>query len=289
VAQVLQAADAPAAAAELDQILPYDPALLCWLLHTAGGPVFAAGPGPLGWSLQQTVERLGAREVGLAAQQIRFYNTAVRAHLGRFDLRRFWAHSAACALVADWLVRVRRLRLPGPVEFSDYWPSALLHDIGRLALGYVFPERLAAIHEGLNGSGVSFRQAERQLGEIGNHEELAGLLALNAGLPGSVVEAIRRHHSPGEQAPPLVCLIHLADHLCKAIGLSCMANEPSGCNPFVLDRVGVPLADLSRMADELRGRDSVTGRVMALVQRFGGKQYSTGAGPTPCGTCGSGG
>jgi HD-like signal output (HDOD) protein len=238
--------------------------------------VFEAQTQDAGWSLRQAITQLGVREVTAAAQQIRFHTTVLRAHVRPFDLRRFWAHSAGAALVVDWLVRGRRIRMPEPVAFNDYWVSALLHDIGRLALGYVFPERLVAVNEGLSGSGVSFRQAERQLGEMGNHEELGGQLALNAGLPGAVVDAIRTHHSPGERAAPLVCLVHVADHLCKEVGLGCLAHEPSGCNPFVLDQVGVQQADLTRMAEELRGRDSVAGQVMALLSRFGGDK--TGAG-----------
>ena len=55
-----------------------------------------------------------------------------------FDIRRFWEHSVGCAIIADRLYREKLVDFRTKVEFNDYWIGALLHDAGKLVLGFFF-------------------------------------------------------------------------------------------------------------------------------------------------------
>ncbi len=52
-------------------------------------------------SLKDAITRLGTRKVGAIAQQIALINSMVQPDANEFDLRKFWGHSLACAIVAD--------------------------------------------------------------------------------------------------------------------------------------------------------------------------------------------
>ena len=65
-------------------------------------------------------------------------NSLVKPEESEFDMKRFLEHSVGTAIIADKLVTDRLVRLGKPLEFNDYWIGALLHDVGKLVLGFFF-------------------------------------------------------------------------------------------------------------------------------------------------------
>jgi HD-like signal output (HDOD) protein len=260
-------ADPRSTVAQVEEILAHDPAIVHKLLQVVNSPIFARPDRQGEWSLQEAIVRLGMRQVATIAQQIRVMNSLVRPQESQFDLQRFWAHSAGCALVAHRLVAQNRVRLRGSLDFNDYWIGALLHDIGKLVLGFFFWDRYAAILAQMAESGTSFRQAERDLGDVADHEYLGGLLLLKSRATEGLVEAVRSHHSTGENPSPLTCLIHLSDNLCKAMGLGCLEEEPIACRPAVLDALQLNQGDLVRLKEELTQGEDVPTEARELLSR----------------------
>ena len=101
----------------------------------AGDAFTGTGGRTTKWTLQEIITRLGVKKVGAIAQQVKMINM-VKPQESEFDLKRFWEHSAGTAIIADKLVTDRLVRLEKPLEFSDYWIGALLHDVGKLVLGF---------------------------------------------------------------------------------------------------------------------------------------------------------
>lgn len=258
-------ADPRGTAAQLEELLANDPAIVHKLLQVVSSASLT-GQGHQGqWSLQEAIVRLGTKKVATIAQQIRMMNSLVRPRESRFELQRFWAHSVGSALIADRLVTGKRIPLPLALDFNDYWIGALLHDLGKLVLGFFFWDRFAAIVAQVAESGT-FRQAERALGDVAHHEYLGALMLLKTKAPEALVTAVRCHHSVGAGPGPLVCLVHLADNLCKGVGLGYQEGDLVACDVGVLGALRLHQEDLVRLQEELEGEGMVS-EVRDLLSR----------------------
>jgi HD-like signal output (HDOD) protein len=178
-------------------------------------------------------------------------NSLVRPNNSAFDLRRFWEHSVGCALVADRLVNENLIALPSPVNFNDYWVSALLHDIGKLLLGFFFWGHFEELLVQMTAERSTFREAEKELGDVGNHEYLAQILLLRSNATKEVVEAVGKHHTTGPSPGALVCLVHVANNLCVELGLGYLPDEPTRYSEAVLKNLKSTPEELYRLRETL--------------------------------------
>ena len=127
--------------------------------------------------MSEIIVRLGLKKVGAIAQQIKMINSLVKPQDSGFDLRRFWEHSVGTAIIADKLYLGKKLPLKTAIEFNEYWIGSLLHDIGKLVLGFFFWEWFERVLEHVEKDNSSFRQAEARLGDLASHEHVGQLLA----------------------------------------------------------------------------------------------------------------
>ena len=213
--------------------------------------------------------RLGRRKVGAIAQQIQMMNSLVKPEESLFDLKRFWEHSVGCAIIADALYTRKLIPLKSTIEFNDYWIAGLLHDCGKLALGFFFWDHFESVLERMGGSKTSFRETEKLLGEPANHEHLGRLLLMSANVGEELVTAVGTHHSAGDRPGDLVCLLHMANNICKDLGMAYLEGEASSYSDAVLEKLKLDTVRL----DELRKTigESVTGEIKILVERCSGK------------------
>lgn len=183
-----------------------------------------------------------------------------------FDLRRFWEHAVGTALVADRLCKTQAIALDPPPSFDQYWLSALLHDIGKLVLGLFFPTHFAKVMDHIDPSssfGRDFREAEAQMGHVGLHEEIGQLLLLQVDAGERVVQAVGNHHTGGKTPDSLSALVHLANNMCKDLGLGYSAKEKGVYSPAVLEALGLSETDVQRLQDTLGA--SMTQEIGAMV------------------------
>ena len=250
---------------EVEEVLTSDPAIVHKLLQVVNSPLFAGSGHKGGWSLHDAIVRVGMRQVGAIAQQIKLMNSLVKPEESLFNLRRFWEHSVACALVADRLYRRELLPLKEPLQFNDYWIGALLHDAGKLVLGFFFWEHFQELLAHMGREGGTFREAERATGDVANHELLGRLLLLKSNVGELLVEAVGTHHTAGHAPSDLGCLIHLADNLTKELGLGYLADEPCLYAVEVLDKLGMNHDDVRQLQGKL-GTD-LSDEIGGLVDR----------------------
>ena len=243
--------DPQSSTAALEEVVCSDTAIVWKLLQVMKSPVFAGAAHQGKWTLGEIIVRLGRRKVGAIAQQIAIINSLVRPEESEFDLRRFWQHSVGCALVADKLCSLNLLSLPAPLEFNDYWIGALLHDIGKLALGFFSWNWFEVLLNQMTRDQCSFRQAEAQFGDAVNHEYIGRLLLLHADMAPELVEVAGAHHSTPEAPSPLAALVHVADNLCKDLGLGCVPEEPAEYSDAMLQQLQLESAALHRLRESL--------------------------------------
>ncbi len=252
VMRIMAMAEEPDGTVEdLEVVITSDPAIVHKLLQVINSPLFAGSGHKGGWSMHDAIVRIGRDQVGAIAQQISLMNSLVKPEDSFFDLRRFWEHSVACAVIADLLYREKMVRLQSDLQFNDYWIGALLHDAGKLVLGFFFWDHFQDLITHMDTEGCTFREAEKATGDVANHELLARLLLMKSDVGEQLVEAVGTHHTVGATPSDLVCLLHLADELSKELGFGYLEEEPRLYAAEVLRKLGLETSDVVGLRDRL--------------------------------------
>ena len=109
-----------------------------------------------------------------------------------FSIARLWDHSMQTAAAAKRLVQVE---LNDRKMMDEAFVSGLLHDAGKTALAFNFPDQYGKILEQTRTSSADLLRAELETFGA-NHADVGGYLLGLWGLPTPVVEAIALHHQP---------------------------------------------------------------------------------------------
>ena len=257
--------DTTSTAEELEEVLSSDPAIVHKLLQVVGTPAFS-GAGHWGqWTLKEAIVRLGRRKLGSVALQIKLINSLIKPEESHFALRRFWIHSVGSAHIADKIVSEGLVDLDEEVGVNEYWIASLLHDIGMLVLGFFFWNYFERAEQLMAASGMSFREAEERLGDMVTHQQVGQLLLMRSAMGQEVVNAVAAHHDPDALPKPLLCLVHLADNLCKDLGLGYMQNERGQYEDSVLRMLGLDDVKLQQLRDIME--KGMVEEIMEVVDR----------------------
>lgn len=170
-----------------------------------------------------------------------------------FAMLDFWKHALGTAVGAEMLAK--RLGFPKPEEA---FTCGLLHDIGKLVLHQIDPERLREIIRETSKRGSTFVEVEREW-DLPGHSFLGEMIATKWGLPQVIRLAIRYHHfdvtpmaSILSQAKPVIHAVRLANTLCvkNQIGRSgdCSAGE---ITPDMLKPLGFVAGDVPALEAQL--------------------------------------
>ena len=108
-----------------------------------------------------------------------------------------------------------------------------------------------------------FHKTEAQMGNSANHEYIGQLLVLASGMAPKLAASVGHHHTVGKSPPELVCLLHMANNLCRDLGLGYFADERGVYSPSVLRKLGFQAEDLHELKDALG--DEVVGEIKELV------------------------
>jgi HD-like signal output (HDOD) protein len=121
-----------------------------------------------------------------------------------FDYAGFWRQARFCATAARILAKAR-----GQKSADGVFSAGLLHDLGRLVLAELVPERYGQVGTHLPDEELLARESE--LFGIA-HPEVGYVLASEWGLPEEIAAPVRFHHQPAyaREHRELVALVTLA-------------------------------------------------------------------------------
>ena len=157
---------------------------------------------------------------------------------GLADGPQLWGHATA---VASWSRRIG-LALNDPAPAHEH-TAALLHDVGLVVLLACAPDLERTALRVARAEGVPLEQVERKLLET-DHAAVGSAICEAWGLPGKVVETVRRHHEHG-MAP----LLRAAEHLATRFGHGPFEwCRPKPLDPWVLPALGIDADDLEDVA-----------------------------------------
>ncbi len=128
-----------------------------------------------------------------------------------FYKNKFWEHSIGCGTAAKVIAKNLNYRVTG-----EAFVAGLIHDIGKVVIGRVFPRKFLEIQKRCSQERISmFESEDKALGVT--HAEVGYWLAEKWHLPDSLKEAISYHHTPykAEKDPSLASIVHVGNILCK--------------------------------------------------------------------------
>lgn len=234
------------AVAEIEEILRYDPGLTANVLKLANSAYFGI-PSKIG-SLKQAVILLGLKnltQLVVASCVSAIMDKSVPGYnLSPGDL---WRHSVAVSIAAEALVKDHKR-----VDVEDVFTAGLLHDVGKLVLGYFVNEELEAIRS-IAAKGVPFVVAENMI--LGtDHAEIGAHILAHWNLPADIINAVRWHHDPDS---PDACttqmdVVYLANVLCQASDTGGQAaGHAVELSPAVIDRLGIRLDQFENISEKV--------------------------------------
>lgn len=204
---------------QLAQLIQGDPVITAKLLSLANSAAWAGRDRVR--TLEQAITRLGMTTVRNAVFTLKVFECfsarPARAADRAFHPRGLWKHSLACACAAG---RIARASQGAGVDPGVAFVAGLLHDLGKIALYYVFPKAYARIISEADRLRCDIADVERST--VGLDHTVAGRrIAQRWGLPRELEETLWLHHVPKDRLPatmacsPLVRIVQLADALVR--------------------------------------------------------------------------
>lgn len=173
--------------AELARTVQTDPALVGRLIKAANSSQTGAHR-PIA-AVQDALLLLGIPTVRYLALSFSLLTGHRNGRCEKFDYRRFWSHSLACAVAAQVLSMQVRTAPP-----EEAFCIGLLSRVGELALATVFPEEYARL---LGEPAEAVPLVEREHAAFAmNHAELTAAMLQDWGMPRMFVDPVFVHEVP---------------------------------------------------------------------------------------------
>jgi putative nucleotidyltransferase with HDIG domain len=243
---------------QVAEVLRSDPATSAKLLRLVNSPYFGI-PGGVS-DVVRAIPFVGFNTLYQLVLSISVLET-LRIGDSALDPRALWTHALTVATAAREIAQ--------EIRFSDAgacFTAGLLHDMGKIALAKLDPDKLAAAFATMRDTGVSLHAAERLHG-LTPHDQLGSRLARQWRFPASLATPIEQHHSihrveVRERLVPhlrtLTEIVAAADHLspvCQASFTSSSFEEDGEPDIAELfDRNGLSLAQRDALCDRTRAQ-----------------------------------
>ena len=167
-------------------VLRGDPATSAKLLRLVNSPYFGI-PGGVN-DVARAIPFVGFNTLYQLVLSISVLET-LRVGASGLDPRALWTHSLTVAVAARELAQEVRFNDPGAC-----FTAGLLHDMGKIALAKLDPDRLSAACALMRSDGVAQDVAERKHG-LTPHDQIGARLARQWKFPASLAVPIEHHHA----------------------------------------------------------------------------------------------
>jgi HD-like signal output (HDOD) protein len=212
--ELRRAVDEPnVSAGDIATIVEKDPAMSVKILQLVNSAYF--GLARRMTSVRHAVSYLGIELLkGLALTAHVFATMEGTRIVEGFSLDQLQQKSLLTAQVAKKLPK-------DPKKGEEAFTAALVHDIGKIVVAVVLPDRFTEIVRTVQATGRSFHTIEKELLGV-THAEIGAYLLGTWGLPFSIVEAVAYHHAPssmgGLESCDVLAAVHVADALVDVAG-----------------------------------------------------------------------
>jgi putative nucleotidyltransferase with HDIG domain len=252
------AEDDRTSAMDLAQVLSTDQALTAKLIRISNSAYY--GFARRISTVREAVVMLGFKQVRQVSVGASMMNAFKRTGVNDgFDLDLFWGHSVAVAVAAEAMAKKTLGAKP-----EDAFTAGILHDIGRLVLRQVLPEKFGEAVQLARMGECPLHEAELLVTGYA-HDEIGQALGERWKFPGHLVDAVRCHHdetlSPANDG--LAGVVAAANRLMLHYGLFCGYDLELGEVP--------PLpADLAQAEQVCGGVDRILAKAFSFIESASG-------------------
>lgn len=234
VKKILKTVDSPSASlSEIGEIIAKDQAITAKLLKMVNSPIYGF-PGRIS-SVSQALILLGLNVVKGMLLGISVFEMMEKTMVG------LWQHSLCTAVAARTLATKKGLKEPEEVTIS-----ALLHDIGKVAIKVKFPQEYEQALLISEKEKKLIRESEESIFSI-SHAEVGGWLTERWHFPKNLTDPIAYHHRPmlSKQAPQCTAIVHISDIIVRARGVGFSGdNLVPPVNPRVWEELSLTKSDI---------------------------------------------
>lgn len=243
--------DPDSSSADIAEVLKKDQVLTAKILRLVNSSYYAI-PGGVA-DVQRALAFLGFNTLAQLVLSLSVFSLFSTFDNEDFSMLDFWRHALGTGVCSEILAR--RLKLPRPEEA---FTCGLLHDIGKLVLHEIDPDRLIQIVREARSRGVSFVDVEREW-DLPGHAYLGEVIANKWGLPQVIRLAIRYHHfdvtkmdSVLASAKPVIHVVRLANTICVKNQVGRSGDSSAGTiTADMLRPLGLLPADIPGIEEQL--------------------------------------
>ncbi len=189
---------------QIGDALQSDPALNARILKLINSAYFGLR-NPV-TSVSQAVTLLGREQLQQVLLGSVLSDVFKNFDIDNFPLRDFWQHSIKTAIIARQLA-MQNARI---IDHEAFFTAGLLHDIGWLVIAKVNPGAYLVVIDLARASGRDVMEVEQE--KLGvTHVDVGVALLQKWGIPGMIVQCLKKHHDSDHPAPcavetSIVCL-----------------------------------------------------------------------------------
>ncbi|KAA3618085.1 MAG: HDOD domain-containing protein [Calditrichaeota bacterium] len=212
--------------------------------------------------INQAVVLLGFNAIRSAVLSISVIEAFESKDNSCFDRQAFWEHSFGVGTITRHLAKELRVGME-----DEAFACGILHDIGKLVLDQVLPEKFKKIIETVQSRQCSILEAERFVIET-DHCEIGEYLLEHWSLPHLLVESVALHHTPSilRSNPQMVSLVHLADILARKLEIGSGGDSLiPAINSFAMEELDIEKADLQELTESVGEKLKDSADLLALV------------------------
>lgn len=243
--------DPDSSSADIAQVLKKDQVLTAKVLRLVNSSYYAIPGGVT--DVQRALAFLGFNTVAQLVLSLSVFSMFSKLGGEELSMLDFWKHALATAVCSE--VIAKRLKHARPEEA---FTCGLLHDIGKLVLHEIDPERLEAIVKTAKERGCSFSEVEKEW-DLPGHSYLGEVISAKWGLPQVIRLAIRHHHQDVSRmdsilssAKPVIHVVRIANQIVVKNQIGKSGDFSSGAiTPDMYANTGLKESDIPEIEKQL--------------------------------------
>jgi putative nucleotidyltransferase with HDIG domain len=212
--------DPDSSVADISEVLKLDPAISSKVLRLANS-AYTGIPNTVS-SLHNAIVLLGTKKIQSLVIASGLLSVFRNRKITSFSLEQFWKHSVTVALISESIAK--HLKRYGSIDENEAFSGAILHDIGKLVIGYYYPDILSLAYEKSIEEKIAFFQAEE---DLMSHFKIGEMLAEHWSFPPDLKAVISFHHFPdkAQEHLNLISIVHVSDVMVHILGCPIMVGE----------------------------------------------------------------
>ena len=252
-------------ASTIARLIEDDPAIMARILKVVNSALY--GGDVKVQTIRHAVTRLGMRAVNNIALSTSVFSAFKDDGKGDFNREDFWRHSVSVGIAAGVLYDRAEPYLKRGCTKESLRLAGLLHDIGKLVMHRYWRDEYQTALHAAHERRIPLLETERE--QFGaDHTLIGAWLVGKWNLSPELVEVVRWHHDPPAAAPEhweLTALCHVANYVCNNQRIGNGGDIADlGWTPAVWKQLGLSVADISQVVDEINEESKKSEILLAL-------------------------